>query len=701
MSVYRVGIDIGGTFTDFVLVDERTGAMHFAKQLTTPRDPSVAVLAGVRDLLAAQGVPISEVASIVHGTTLATNAVIERRGAVTGLLTTRGLGDTLDLARERRYDLFDLRLTFPAPLIPRPLRREVGERIRYDGEVLQSLDLAEVERAVGDLVGAHGIESLAVCLVHAYINPAHEDRIRALVRERFPLLSVSTSAEVFPFMGEYERFTTTTINAYVQPMVHRYLSRLDRELALEGFGGSLYVMTSAGGTMTLETARRFPVRLLESGPVAGALMSATIGRQLAAPDLLAFDMGGTTAKGCIILGHEPRKKYEFEVARVHEFKPGSGLPVRGPFIDMVEIGAGGGSIAEVDPRGLIRVGPRSAGADPGPACYGLGGLQATLTDANLVLGYLDPDFFNGGLMKLDVEAAREAVTERIARPLGLDLAAAAWGIHEIINEDVARAFRVHAAERGVDYRRCSMVGFGGSGPIHALRVARKLRIPRVVFPVGAGVMSAVGLLVSPLSFDVVRSHRVLLDELKPESFAAHFRALVDQAVAPLEAAGLARGLIRIERRLDMRYEGQGFEIEVPVPDNDPPAGALDRLPALFEEQYAALFAVTSNSQPIEIVNWKVAVAGPRPAMADAYRLAAGRASGHARKGTRSAYFAELSRYTECAVYDRYALHPGEELSGPALIEERESTCLIGPRDQVRVDERLNLIADLGQGGDGA
>ncbi len=701
MSVYRVGIDIGGTFTDFVLVDERTGAMHFAKQLTTPRDSSVAVLAGVRDLLAARGVPIAEVQSIVHGTTLPTNAVIERRGAVTGLLTTRGFGDVLDLARERRYDLFDLRLTFPAALIPRTLRREVGERVRYDGEALQPLDLVEVERAVGELVEAHRIESLAVCLLHAYINPAHEDRIRALVRERFPHLSVSTSAEVFPFMGEYARFTTTTINAYVQPMMDRYLSRLESELALEGFGGTLYVMTSAGGTMTLATARRFPVRLLESGPVAGALMSATIGRQLGAPDLLAFDMGGTTAKGCIILGHELRKKYEFEVARVHEFKPGSGLPVRGPFIDMVEIGAGGGSIAEVDPRGLIRVGPRSAGADPGPACYGRGGQQATLTDANLVLGYLDPEFFNGGQMQLDVEAAREAVTEGIAHPLGLDLAAAAWGIHEIINEDVARAFRVHAAERGVDYRRCSMVGFGGSGPIHALRVARKLRIPRVVFPVGAGVMSAVGLLVSPLSFDAVRSHRVPLDELKPESFAEHFRALVEEAVGPLEAAGIARGLIRIERRLDMRYEGQGFEIEVPVPDDDHPAGALDRLPALFEARYAELFAVTSNSQPIEIVNWKVAVTGPRPEMADAYRLAGGRAPGHARKGTRSAYFAELARYTECAVYDRYALHPGEELSGPALIEERESTCVIGPSDRVRVDERLNLIADLGQGGDGA
>ena len=701
MAVYRVGIDIGGTFTDFVLVDEETGAMRFAKELTTPRDPSAAVLTGVRDLLAAHGVSIGQVESIVHGTTLATNAVIERRGAVTGLLTTRGFRDALDLARERRYDLFDLRAIYPAPLVPRALRREVTERLRHDGETLQALDLAEAERGLDELVPDHRIESLAICLLHAYVNPAHEESLRALACRRFPGLSVSTSADVFPFAGEYERFTTATINAYVQPMVDRYLGRLEAELAREGFRGRLYVMTSAGGTMTLDTARRYPVRLLESGPVAGALMSATLGRQLAAPDVLSFDMGGTTAKGCIILGHEPRKKYEFEVARVHEFKPGSGLPVRGPFIDMVEIGAGGGSIAEVDARGLIRVGPRSAGADPGPACYGRGGQQATLTDANVVLGYLDPRFFNGGRMTLDVEAARDVITRRIGQPLGLTPAAAAWGIHEIINEDVARAFRVHAAERGVDYRRCSMIAFGGSGPIHALRVARKLRIPRVVFPVGAGVMSAVGLLVSPLSFDAARSHRVLLDELKPESFEQLFQSLVDEAVGHLQTAGVPRAAIAVERRVDMRYEGQGFEIEVRVPEGSDQAAILETLPARFQERYAELFTVTSNSQPLEIVNWKVAVTGPRPPMADAYRLQETAPIAPTRKGVRSVHFAEASGDAEAAVYDRYGLRPGDEIRGPALIEERESTCVIGPTDRVRVDGRLNLVAELAYEGEPA
>ena len=694
--MYRIGVDIGGTFTDFVLVDEATGTMHFAKELTTPRDPSSAVLAGIRELLAMHGVLLGNVAGIVHGTTLATNAVIERQGAVTGMLTTAGFRDVLDMGRETRYDLFDLRLRFPDALVPRPLRRELEERVRYDGEIVRPLDVTTVDAAVDELVSAYRIEALAVCLLHAYANPAHEIAVRDRVRARHPTLAISTSSEVFPFMGEYERFTTTTINAYVQPMVERYLRRLADTLHADGFRGTLHVMTSAGGTMTFETARRFPVRLLESGPVAGALMSATVGRQLDRADLLSFDMGGTTAKGCIVLDHEPRKKYQFEVARMHEFKPGSGLPVRGPFIDMVEIGAGGGSIAEVDPRGLLRVGPRSAGADPGPACYGRGGTRPTLTDANLALGYLDPAFFNGGRMRLDAEAARAALGDGIARPLGLDLPEAAWGVHEVINEDVARAFRVHAAERGVDYRRCSMVAFGGSGPVHALRIARKLRIPSVVFPVGAGVMSAVGLLVSPLSFDVVRSRRVLLDELKATDFETQLDALIDEAARRLEETGLARAAVTLERRLDMRYEGQGFEIEVPVPDGET-AHVLARLSERFERRYAELFAVTSATQPVEIVNWKVAAVGPRPAMADAYRPAADTGARAMRKGTRRAWFPEAGGWVECPVFDRYALRSGAALTGPALVEERESTCVIGPHDRLYVDARLNLVADLTRG----
>jgi N-methylhydantoinase A len=496
-------------------------------------------------------------------------------------------------------------------------------------------------------------------------------------------------------MGEYDRFTTTTINAYVQPMMGRYLERLERGLAEKGFAGTVYIMTSAGGTMTVETSRRYPVRLLESGPVAGALMSATHGRILGLPDLLSFDMGGTTAKGCLIRGGTPRKKYEMEVARVHEFRPGSGLPVKAPFIDMIEIGAGGGSIAEVDERGLMRVGPRSAGADPGPACYGRGGRRPTLTDANLVLGYLDPQFFLGGKMALDREAAARAIEDGVGRALGLSLVQAAWGVHEIVNEDVARAFRVHAAERGVDYRGCSMVAFGGSGPIHALGVARKLRIPRVVLPLGAGVMSAVGLLVSPLSFDVVRTRRADMEDLTPALLAEAFRPLVVDAMVPLRAAGVPDGDIAITRRLDMRYRGQGFEIEVLLPPSDDWTAILAGLPALFARTYAEVFAVATVDQPLEVVNWKVEVTGPRPPLSDRYRLQAeAEPAGVASKGARAAYFHERGGYVDCAVYDRYALRPGDTVGGPALIEERESTGVIGPGDRAGVDEHLNLVAEL-------
>jgi N-methylhydantoinase A len=693
MAGYRIGVDIGGTFTDFVLVDEQTGAMTFAKHLTTPADPSRCVVDGVQDLASAAGVPLGAVLGVVHGTTLATNAVIERRGALTGMITTRGFGDLLDMGRERRYDLYDLRLTFPPPIVPRALRREVGERVAYDGAVAEKLDPAEAERAAAELVEGAGVEALAVCLLHAYANPVHEEQARAVIAERFPRIAVSTSADVFPYMGEFERFTTATINAYVQPLVDHYLGRLQEGLRALGFGGTLHVMNSAGGTMGLATARRYPVRMLESGPVAGALMSAAIGRQVGHADLLSFDMGGTTAKGCIVLGGEPRKKYDLEVGRRHEFKPGSGLPVRGPFVDMIEIGAGGGSIAEVDDRGLIRVGPRSAGADPGPACYGRGSTHPTLTDANLLLGYLDPAFFNGGLMPLDPDAARAAVESGVADPLRLDAIQAAWGIHEIINEEVARAFRIHAAERGVDYRRCTMVAFGGSGPIHALRVARKLRIGRVIFPVGAGVMSAVGLLVSPLSFDAARSHRVLLDDLPRGDFEQIFARLVEEAAGRLAEGGVPRADMRVERRLDVRYRGQGFELEIAIPEALAGPAALARVPALFAQRYVELFAVAANDAPLEVVNWKVTVSGPRPPMADAYRLSGGRRDGPSHKGQRPAYFPGPG-FVACAVLDRYALRPGEEIAGPVLVEERESTCVIGPGERARVDERLNLVVAL-------
>ncbi|MEN9761827.1 MAG: hypothetical protein RI906_1653, partial [Pseudomonadota bacterium] len=533
-------------------------------------------------------------------------------------------------------------------------------------------------------------------LLNSFVNPVHEQRIGDLVARHWPELYVSTSADVLPYAKEYERWTTTLINAYAQPMVDRYLSNLESGLAGRGAKGLLFIMTSSGGTVTPATARRYPVRMLESGPAAGVLMSAHHGRRLGVDDILSYDMGGTTAKGAIVRGGEPERSYEIEVARVHEFRAGSGLPVRVPVIEMIEIGAGGGSIAEIDQRGLVRVGPRSAGAAPGPACYGLGGLKPTLTDANLVLGYYDPAFFLGGKMGLDQKAAERAIQDAIASPLGIDLARAAWGIHEIINEDVARAFRVHASEIGFDYRRGTMIGFGGSGPAHAMRIARKLRIPRVILPVASGVMSALGMLVSPLSFQLARSDVVLIENLKADEFASRFARMDDEAYIFLKDAGVSRDQVRFVRRLDLRYFGQGYEIELTLPPDSSPSEVFAGLAQRFADRYREVFSLSYLREPVEIVNWKVEVWGPDPDTSD-YRLEGGTTVESARKGVRRAYFPEAGGFVECPVYDRYALGVGETLVGPALIEERESTCVVGVGDSVTLDLKGNLVATIQSG----
>src|SRR5262245_59544576 len=690
--MYRVGIDIGGTFTDFALFDARAARMAVHKCLTTPHDPSEAVTEGVKALLTREKVRIGDVSDIVHGTTLVTNSVIERRGAVTGMLATAGFSDILDTGFERRYDLFDLRIAYPPPLVPRRLRIEVDERVRFDGSIERPLDEAAV-RAAARRFEELGVTAVAVCFLHSYANPAHEARAARILREAAPQLFVSASADVFPNMREFERWTTTSVNAFTQPMFDRYLERLENGLATEGFRGRLYIMSSSGGTLTADTARRYPVRALESGPAAGALMSAYHGRSLDLPNLLSFDMGGTTAKGAIVRGGTPIKRYSMEVARVHEFRQGSGLPVRIPVIDMIEIGAGGGSIADIDDRGLLRVGPRSAGADPGPVCYGRGGTRPTLTDANLVLGYLDAGFFLGGAMALDKAAAEAAIRDHVAKALGLELLRAAWGIHDIVSEDVARAFRIHASERGFDYRSGSMVAFGGCGPLHALGIAKKLKIPRVVFPVGAGVMSALGLLISPLAFEMARSRRIHLADLDAADFAATFRTLEADATSHLLSAGVAKGDIRLSRRLDMRYQGQGHEIEVTLPDTEDRGALFGDLGELFGRAYELAYTLRLD-EPAEIVNWKVEATGPAPNLGVGYRLSGPTGAAKSLKGARLAYDPDSKRMTEWPVYDRYALVPGATVIGPALIEERESTCVIGRGQSASVDAHLNLVAEL-------
>ncbi|WP_342361807.1 hydantoinase/oxoprolinase family protein [Terrarubrum flagellatum] len=689
MNSYRIGVDIGGTFTDFALFDDESQTARSHKRLTTPADPSEAVIEGCQHILRDAGLAMSDVLLVSHGTTLVTNAIIERKGAPIAMLVTRGFRDLLDMGQERRYDLFDLRLRFPEPVVSRALRFEINERIRHDGSELAPLSFDGVEAFLADAIATRGVEAVAICLLHSYADTANENALAAFIRDRFPDLKISTSASVFPFAREYPRWTTACLNAYVQPLVYRYLETLDKSLRALGFTGRLLIMGASGGSLTPELARQFPIRLLESGPAAGALMSARHARILGADHALSFDMGGTTAKGCLVRSGAPLKRYDFEVARVHEFKLGSGLPVKIPVLDMIEIGAGGGSIASIDARGLIAVGPRSAGADPGPACYGRGGRRPTLTDANLALGYLDAASFLGGEMQLEKSAAETALQEKIAGPLGIDIARAAWGIHEIISEDVARAFRVHASERGVDCRRCAMIVFGGSGPLHGARVARKLHMSRVICPVGSGIMSAFGLLSSPIAFEVARSRRLQLERDAQGELEQIISQLAADAKRMLEDAGASVDETRIETRLDLRYEGQGYEIEIA-------ADRLDaaKLRAVFESEHRRVFGFDFAGRAIEIVNWKVEISGPASEAEIPHRLLIDRDAREALKGLRPAWSSDLQDFAPWPVYDRYAMPPGFTIEGPALIEERESTCVIHAGDRLIVDADLNLVIDV-------
>jgi len=702
----RIGVDVGGTFTDFVLVDGKRGRIAKDKYPTTPHDPSVGVLQGLDLLLQRRDVPLEEVEFIVHGTTLVANAIIERKGAKVGLLASRGFRDALEIRREGRFDMYDLRIQFPEPLVPRRLRREVNERIDHTGNILGELNLDQVKGEVQELLKEE-VTSLAVCLLHSYAKPTHEQRIKEFVATQFPELTVSISSEITPYLGEYERTSTTVINAYVQPLVQQYLRHLEEGLRQRGFRGDFYLMTSAGGTITVETAIQYPVLLLESGPVAGALMSQYLGRLTGAQDLLTFDMGGTTAKGQVIKGGAIRKAYELEVARSQQYKKGSGYPVMVPAVKLIEIGAGGGSIAAMDELHRLRVGPESAGADPGPVCYGKGGSQPTVTDADLVLGYLNPDYFLGGEMRLDVDAARQAIQRKVAEPLGVGVVEAALGIHEVANENMVGAFRLHAAESGVDIRGHNMVAFGGAGPVHAMQVARRLAVKRVIVPWGAGVFSAFGLLVTPLGFDVVQTSLQPLDELEAKALEEQFGALESRVLEMLRRGRLSPDEVTLSRSADLRYRGQGYTVEVTANglDSKNPVRDLERR---FVDVYTELYGVTAMDTPAEVMNWKVTGIGPvetldlRLALEEPLPQAAasptaemGNPKGDtALKGYRDVYIHETGGYQSCPIYDRYRLAAGDVVAGPAVIEERESSLVLYPGDEGRVDEHLNILITL-------
>ena len=685
-----IGVDIGGTFTDVILVDERTDSVYSAKVLTTPERPAQAVLAAVAQVLEQGKSQHGDVRTIVHGTTLATNAIIERKGARTALLCTRGFRDALETGTELRYDLHDLFIEFPQPLVMRDLRIGIAERVRFDGSVLTPLDKAEVRDALRALAG-EDIEAVAVCFLHAYANPANEEAAGQAIHAERPDLAISLSSRVLPEIGEYGRVSTTVANAYVQPLMSRYLAELSEALKERGSRGAFFVMSSSGGTLSLDLARQFPVRLVESGPAAGVSIATHFAQRLGKPNVLAFDMGGTTAKISLITGGQPTRTTELEVARVRRFQKGSGLLLKAPAVDLIEIGAGGGSIARVDALGLLGVGPDSAGSDPGPACYGAGGTSATVTDADLVLGYLNADFFLGGKMRLHRERAAAAIEQNVGAPLGLDTVDAARSIYEVVNDNMANAASVYAAEQGIDLRDFTMLAFGGAAPAHVCDVAKRLGIRDVRIPVGAGVLSALGCLASPVSFDFVFGYMRELKEVDWASVNARFAALEKEGRQHLREAGIRDG-VTTRYPADMRYLSQRYEVNVPLPAGKLGPDILDRLHDAFYTAYRQHYGRDIREVPVETVSWRLTVSGPSPQLAVTWGGSPDAAV--IEKGRRPVVFAGATAAVDCPVYERARLAPGASLPGPAIIEDIESTTVVPPGGRVDVDDLRMLVISL-------
>ncbi len=669
----RLAVDIGGTFTDVVL--ETPNARFSTKVLTTKTAPEEGVLDGIVKALKLGNMKPGEVGLIVHGTTLATNAIIERKGALTALVTTEGFRDSIEMAQENRFEQYDIFIEKPEPLVPRTLRFTVPERTDAKGGVRLALDEGAVE-ALADTLKAKKIEAVAIGFLHSYANPAHERRTAEILSARLPGVRFSVSSEVCPEVREYERFSTTCANAYVQPLMARYLESLKTRLQQSGFDCPILLMTSGGGLTTLETAARFPIRLVESGPAGGVILSTWIAGNMGIDRILSFDMGGTTAKICIIDDGKPMASRSFEVDRRYRFMKGSGLPVRIPVIEMVEIGAGGGSIAGVDPMKRITVGPESAGSDPGPACYRLGGTRPAVTDANVVLGRIDPDRFAGGSIQLDASLSSAALDTYVGRALELDTTMAAFGVSEVVEENMANAARVHAVERGAELEGRTLIAFGGGAPLHAARLAEKLGISDVLIPAGAGVGSAVGFLRAPIAFEVVRSRFVRLSAFDPAEVNAMFAEMEKEAtgVVKLAASGAP---IRISCSADMRYAGQGHEILVDLPEGPFTKASVGELQKRFDAGYRALFSRVIPALDIEVVGWILRAETPAPGRAaDLPMATVAEGAKPAPVGSRKLFDPMQRDYGDVPVYARASLKPGNTIQGPAVIAEDETTTII-------------------------
>ncbi|MSO77378.1 MAG: hydantoinase/oxoprolinase family protein [Alphaproteobacteria bacterium] len=668
-GIARIAVDVGGTFTDVVL--EAGERRVTAKVLTTPAAPELGVIEAVTTALQSAGVKPGEVGLVIHGTTLATNALIERKGAKTALVTTEGFRDSIEIAYEHRFEQYDIYMQRPSPLVPRELRFGVAERVAADGAVLLALDEAAV-RTVVPLLKAAAVEAVAIGFLHSYVNDSHERRARDILAARLPGVAITLSHEVCPEIREYDRFSTAVANAYVQPLMAGYLERLGKALTALGVSSPLLLMMSSGGMVTLETARAFPVRLVESGPAGGAILAKTLARSCRLDRVLSFDMGGTTAKICLIDDYEPRVSRSFEVARMYRFLKGSGLPLRIPVIDMVEIGAGGGSIATVDELKRIAVGPTSAGAAPGPACYGLGGTLPTVTDADLVLGRIDAGYFAGGKMTLDPGRAASALETVVGRALEMTDVIAAAGVSEIVDENMANAARVHSVECGKDLVGRTLIAFGGAAPLHAARLADKLGMDRVLVPAGAGVGSAIGFLQAPIGYEVVRSRYMDMRQFDPAPLNDLFGQMRAEALAVVRQ-GAPEAAVRESRQAFMRYRGQGHEVVVNLPLGELTGGDAATVEEAFQAAYRALYGRTIPNLPVEAMSWSLALATAGVELPEV--AAVGRHAPLA-SGTRTLFDVDRGTTIEALVYRRNSLEPGATLAGPAVIVEDETATIV-------------------------
>jgi N-methylhydantoinase A len=683
----RLAVDIGGTFTDIVL---DVGAQRRTRKiLTTPTRPEQGVLDGVRLILTDAHAHISDIDVFIHGTTLATNAIIERRGAKTALIATDGFRDVLDIGTESRYDQYDLGIDKPRPLVPRALRFTVPERIDSHGTVRLSLDEAAV-RALAPHLRAAKVQAVAFAFLHSYANSDHEQRAGAILQAEMPELSITLSSAVCPEIREYERTSTAVANAYVQPLIDGYLARMEQALQVEQFRGAIYLVTSGGGVTSIATARRFPVRLVESGPAGGAIFAGQIAALLGESKVLSFDMGGTTAKICLIENYEPETSRVFEVDRAARFLKGSGLPVRIPVIEMVEIGAGGGSIAHIDALKRVTVGPESASSEPGPACYGRGGLRPAVTDADVALGMIDPDAFAGGTIKLDPELSKQALLRDVGEPLGLSAETAAYAVHEVVCENMASAARVHAVERGAVVGQHTLIAFGGAAPLHAARVAEKIGVAKVIVPSNAGVGSAVGFLAAPIAYELVRSRHVRLDDFDTAAVSDLLQEMASEARALVEP-GAAGAPLRERRVAFVRYVGQGHEITLELPNRPLTQADLAGLRTGFEKDYAALFERSIPNAVIEVLSWSVLVTteARHPAkIADVSRKPAGKAA-----GSRKFFDGRANQVIEIPLFRREDMAPGAVIAGPAVIAEDETSTFVSNSFDAYIDGAGSIVME--------